>query len=820
MRTCPRCGRTHPDAIHFCPCGAFLDWDPPAEPDVTHAASAPESAAPTTVLIATPLVAGSTELVSLTLFATEDAAEGAPVELAVPAGGRTNLIARVRNQSNIVDSYQLSVDGLPAGWWTIDPPTAYLLPLGSREGYEEDVVIALHPPRVPEAEARRWTFTVGVTSQSHPTRVAQASAHVDIEAFWQLSAVARPSAVTSRRRGTLVGTVTNAGNAQVVVTIAAADAEDRCRFELPAAPVTVPPGIAADIPIIVRPRRPHVLGRPIDHRLELVAQTGEDVGVVAPFPAVYRQRPWIPWWVPVVVLLLAVIALIVYLLWPHRVEVPNVRKARSAFAAQQILERDGLELNPRIRRTVRPDERPGSVVKQAPAPGKTVDEGEDVAIVVAAGRKRVTVPPVVGLPVEDADEKLQDRGLTLGAVTPKLDPKGKIGSQLPRAGVRRRRGSPVSVVLAKRAKPSDDDTKDDEGSQPGAGPAAVPAAAGATAAEAAAKLEAAGLEPMFEYRIDPAERDTVLGTVPPDGEPPPPGGQVTLIVSAGFPLLAYDTGSAVRVVDGFDGWPPYSVKPGASFTTGGSWSADGTRFAYVVGGPRRRVYQRLLGPDGSPPVTPPRLVRRARPPVQHLAFGPSSVLAFVRREEGVDQICRTDLARQDKPGCDDLRRWRVNGLSWHGDGDQVLLAVKSVSDPDNFGLLRVTPTAAGWHVGNRLLATGRRGHGVRAAAFEPDGDRVAVISNLHDEFFRLAVTAESELEPDESDYLPVQGCDVAWLPDGKQLSVVQAGLSCSPDSVGPIVRVPLDEPRSLETAVLLGSNPAWQPIDLKFGLGR
>ena len=817
MRTCPRCGRTHPDGVDFCRCGAFLDWEPPAEPDVTRA---PPSAGPTTVVIATPPVAGATELVSLTLFATEDSIEGAPVELAVPAGGRSNLIARVRNQSNIVDSYALSIDKLPAAWWTIDPPTAYLLPHGSREGYEEDVVIALHPPRGPEAEARRWSFKVRVTSQSHPTRVAHADAHLDIEPFWQLSAAARPGVVIGRRRGKLVGGVTNAGNAEVSVTIAAADAEGRCHFGLPPAAVAVRPGTTADIPIVVRPRRPHLLGRPIDHRLELVARPREDGAVEAPFPAVYRQRPWIPWWVPLVVLLLAVIALIAYLLWPHRVEVPDVRKARSAFAAQKILEREGLELNPRIRRTVRPGERPGSVVKQAPAPGKKVDEGEDVAIVVAAGRKRVTVPPVAGLRVVDADEKLQDRGLTLGAVTPKLKPKRKIGSQLPRAGVRRRRGSPVSVVLAKRPKKkSRDDSKEDGGSQPGAGPAAVPpvGTGTATAADAAAKLEDAGLEPKIEYRIDVEERDTVLETVPPDGEPPPPDGEVKLIVSAGFPLLAYDTGGATRVVEGFMGWPPVSVKPGASFTTSGSWSPDGTRFAYVR---RKRVYWRLLGPDGSAPVTPPQLVRRARPPVRQVAFAPSGVLAFVRRdEEGVAQLCRTDLARpEDKPGCDDVRGWRVNGLSWSSDGTQILLAVKSLRDADDFGLLRVTQGGAGWHVGNRLLATGKGARGVRAAAFAPEGDRVAVVSNLHDGFFRLALTTESEPEPDDSDYLPVQGCDVAWLPDGEQLSVVQG--SCSRPGVGPIVRVRLDEPRTLETAVLLGSHPAWQPIDLSFGPGR
>jgi beta-lactam-binding protein with PASTA domain len=825
MRKCPRCGATLPDGAHFCECGAFLDWDPPAEPDVTDGAAAPASPAATAVTSALPRVAGPAERVSLTLFATEDATDGGHVELAVPAGGRTTLVARVRNQSNIVDSYELSVDGFPAGWWTIDPPTAYLLPLGSREGYEEDIVIALHPPRLPEAEARRWPFTVKVVSQSHPTRIAAAPASVDIEAFWQIAAVARPGVVTGRRGGTLVGEIANAGNAQVLVTIAAADAEDRCRFELPAVPVPVAPGAAERLPVRIRPRRPHVVGRPLDHRLDLVAQTGEDVGLAAPFPAVYRQRAWIPWWVPIVLLLLAVIALVVYLLWPQRVEVPDVRKSRSAFAAQKRLEREGLELNPRVRRAVRPKAQPGSVVDQAPAPGETVDEGEDVAIVVATGRGRVEVPPVVGLRVEDADEKLQDRGLTLGAVSPKLDPKRKVGSQLPSAGVRRRRGTPVSVVLAKPAKASGDEGKGKD-DKPGSGAAGVPVLAGAGAAAAAAKLKAAGLEPRITYLVSHKERDTVLGTDPPDGAPPPANGVVELIVSAGFPALAYDTGAAARVVDGFDGWPLFAVKSDASFTTGGSWGADGRRFAYVH---RRRLYRRLHRTEK--PDAQPALVGRARPPVRHVAFAPwpapPGLLAFVRRDRRVDEICWTDLGQRDSPSCKAIPGWSVSGLSWHGGGGEMLLAVE---DADEFGLLRLTGTphsheAEDWALGDRLLASGSPGRGVRAAAFEPEGDRVAVISNLDDGFFRVAVVTGDDLVPeesdDDSDYLPVQGCAVAWRPDGEELAVVQGGAGCSPQSVGTIVRVRPDDPRSLETVVLRGRHPAWQPIPLlNSGPGR
>jgi hypothetical protein len=69
------------------------------------------------------------------------------------------------------------------------------------------------------------------------------------------------------------------------------------------------------------------------------------------------------------------------------------------------------------------------------------------------------------------------------------------------------------------------------------------------------------------------------------------------------------------------------------------------------------------------------------------------------------------------------------------------------------------------------------------------------------------------------EFLPLPGCDVAWRPDGKELALVQAGSRCV-ERVGPIVRVRPADPRTIQTVVLMGQHPAWQPIDLTPGPGR
>jgi beta-lactam-binding protein with PASTA domain len=827
VRRCPRCGREHADDVHFCSCGAFLDWDPPAEADVTGARGSPE-ATPVTVIEAAPPAAGVGELVSLVLFRPDQPVDGAPVTLVVPAGGRTTLVARVRNQSTIVDSYELHLHGLPEGWWTIDPPTPYLLPLGSREGYEDDVVIAIHPPRSPAAEARRWTFTVGVKSQSHPTRVAHAAASVDVEPFWQVAAAARPAVVTARRRATLFGEVTNEGNAPVAVALTAVDAEERCRFALPAQPAMVAPGAAGAVPVVVRPKRPLLIGRPLDHRLELLAQTEGEVAPAAQFFATYRQRPWIRWWVPLLLLLLVVAAVLVYLLWPDRVDVPDVRKQRSAFAAQKILEREGLTLNPKVGRKPKKGVRAGSVIDQAPAPGSTVDEGDAVTVVVATGPTRVRVPDVTKLTVAAAEKKLQRKGLTLGAVEPKLDPKAKVASQVPAAGVKRRRGSPVSVVLAKPKKKGDGkDAKDGKEGGAGAGAAGggggMPAVAGAGAAAVVEKLAAAGLEPKQRRQIHPSKPGTVLGTLPPAGEPPPADREVIVLVSAGFPQLAYETDAGVFVADAVFGWPFERVARDAHLTTGGAWHAAGRRLAWIADGTLH---------VGRPSADRTRTVRRPGRAVVQAAFAPAgSLLAFVDRPRAGggtaparDAICWTERAGRGEPSCRSLGDFRASGLTWRPGGEELLVAA---SRGERFGLLRLetrtaySPDATKWLGGSRFATDVKRDgdvyRGVRAAAFPRRGKRLALVSNLRTPEFRLVFANPDRLKPTRR--LPVPACEVAWRSDGKELAVVQGGPGCL-EPTGPIVRFEPDAPRALRTVVFSGGHPAWQPIELSSGPGR
>ena len=83
-----------------------------------------------------------------------------PLTAGVKPGERLILLALIRNESGIVDNYDIAVRGLPAGWWTVTPATAYLVPYGTSGNYEQEVQVHVHPPRTPDAQAKPWAYEV------------------------------------------------------------------------------------------------------------------------------------------------------------------------------------------------------------------------------------------------------------------------------------------------------------------------------------------------------------------------------------------------------------------------------------------------------------------------------------------------------------------------------------------------------------------------------------------------------------------------------------------------------------------------------------
>ncbi len=368
MRICPSCGRENADSKDFCECGEYLRWEPTQHVEAVKppgAARGPGAADPPTEpqppvgdpnvtvaparavarpadpvgrpgasgdgghVAATEAPPGAATLL-LRLPEDESAASG-PLEVSVRPGERVVVLGLIRNESGIVDNYDISVSGLPEGWWTVTPATAYLVPYGTSGNYEQEIQIHLHPPRTPEAQARPWQTEVVASSRAYEAQVAGAAATVEVEPYQDVAAKLAPDRASGRLKARYKLTVRNRANAPAQVVLSAEDSDGECEFRFAEPSVTVEPGRGVEAPFTVFPPKQIWLGRPKDRPIRVTATPAGVDTPTPPLPATYRQKPWLPWWLAIVAPLVIAAVVLFLLLQPKQTVMPNLKKANSVF---------------------------------------------------------------------------------------------------------------------------------------------------------------------------------------------------------------------------------------------------------------------------------------------------------------------------------------------------------------------------------------------------------------------------------------------------------------------------------------------------------
>ena len=432
-----------------------------------------------------------TEAVQITLNYPELA--GNVQKLVVEAGGHVPLPALVRNQSGIVDNYEIQVRGMPDEWWNVTPPSVYLVPFGAPSGtYEQDVHINFSPPRSAEAEARIWEIEVIALSRAQNEVTGRTQGKVEITPYEQIESELRPEIVTGRRRGEYAMMVRNRANAPLDTEVTAVDSQNALNFKFEKGRFIAEPGRRDGTKFTVKPKHNHWIGRIIDRRFEVTAKGVVGESTARPLQGTFRQKPWIPFWVPIVIPALVAGAVLLYSLIPHKTTVPNLH-GMTISAAGLAIQKANLKVP-----TQAPTEVPSKtvaylhVVRQSPSWHKgpvqnghftpnRVKTGKTVTFFVAEPR----VPNLVGATQAQAQKVLPGLKLVLGPAKTQLASraKAKIGTiitQSPVAKTPVAEGTTITIVVAV-----------------GSGLRTVPNVVGQGIAQASAQIKGAGLAPVL-----------------------------------------------------------------------------------------------------------------------------------------------------------------------------------------------------------------------------------------------------------------------------------------------------------------------------------
>jgi beta-lactam-binding protein with PASTA domain len=473
------------------------------------------------------------------------------------------------------------------------------------------------------------------------------------------------------------------------------------------------------------------------------------------------------------------------------------------------------------------------VVKQEPSAGSLVQR-DTTAVNVTLDQVAV-VPELIGQDPAKALQMLRSLGLILLSRTP-LSPAKVIATQEPAANELVRVGEEVTVTLAAPARKSAAATPkkspEAKAKPKPAAAAALPALGVASSAPAAAAaLTEAGLRTREMLAISPTvPAGHLLRTEPAAGTKLRRGASVTLVVSAGFPQVAVDDGHRVLALNGVTGRRVAVIAGGPTPAVEPSWSPDGREVAYVSGG---RVM--LIGTQGAagPRALTPAGDHFAAPTFPSSSSAPAVLAAISDLPNGVQAVCLLALTH-GSPSCIPEPGWTLGeSISWSPAGTELLVAAsraaasRAVSSPGEVGLLSFTTRkpfsvrARDWRPTGPALGLATpvvNGAGVLAAAFSPDGHRVALVEDLAG-FNSVALVTPSDLTLAKVDRLVqlTSVCAVQWRADGAELLVQVgegkgAGEGQCASSTGALYRVDPAQPGAQSFLARGVSHPSWQPL--------
>jgi hypothetical protein len=205
----------------------------------------------------------------------------------VAPGGAARCHVLIRNNSPVVDQFVFTVRGDVAGWTTLKPERANLMPQ-----QEVTVELTFLPPKSSEVLAGEHPFALQVASREDPAGSVVQEGVVDLATFTEVAAAIVPVTSSARRVGRHTLAIDNLGNHVLGVEVSAVDADAKLTFRCrPHAP-RLEPGTATFVQVRARPRRYFWKGE--NRTLPFTVVVGVPAAEAVEVDAALDQGPLIP----------------------------------------------------------------------------------------------------------------------------------------------------------------------------------------------------------------------------------------------------------------------------------------------------------------------------------------------------------------------------------------------------------------------------------------------------------------------------------------------------------------------------------------------
>jgi uncharacterized membrane protein len=217
------------------------------------------------------------------------------------------LTAQIQNLSDIVDKFDVEIDGLDDSWYNRSASSLALMPKAS-----EQVQITLHPPRKKGVKAGIYPFAITIRSKSSSQEYTSVLGQLEILPAVEIKTKINPFRMTARRKGSFRVNLTNTSVSDADITLEATDLDEGCRFQFAQEKIHLGAWKTVEIPLVIRPKRGSVFG---DVKRFDVTVTASAEGAATPQTAncEFSHRPLMKDWKPIWRILKALIAIAIVL---------------------------------------------------------------------------------------------------------------------------------------------------------------------------------------------------------------------------------------------------------------------------------------------------------------------------------------------------------------------------------------------------------------------------------------------------------------------------------------------------------------------------